>query len=110
MAGPQEVRDFVLRRSDTYLRWLEEACSIPSMAGEPEALIEMAGWLSDKFDELGAPSERLDLDDHPDAVLATTGEGERTVLVYDHYDVQPVDPIELWESKPFSPEIRDGVF
>jgi acetylornithine deacetylase/succinyl-diaminopimelate desuccinylase-like protein len=110
MAGTQEVRDFVLRRSDTYLRWLEEACSIPSMAGEPEALTEMAGWLGDKFDELGARNERLDLGDHPDAVLAEIGEGERTVLVYDHYDVQPVDPIELWESKPFSPEIRDGVF
>ena len=106
----QEVRDFVLRKSDEYLRWLEEACSIPSMAGEPEALIEMAGWLGDKFDQLGAPNERLDLGEHPDAILAETGDGDRTVLVYDHYDVQPVDPIELWESKPFSPEIRDGVF
>lgn len=103
------VRELVRRNADRYVGWLSEACSIPSLAGDPEGLVEMAGWLERKFEALEAPCERLAYGNAPDALLATLGSGPRTVLVYDHYDVQPVDPIELWESKPFEPEVRDGL-
>ena len=46
---------------------------------------------------------------HP-VVFAELGQGERTLLIYDHYDVQPPDPLEEWESPPFEPTIRDGKF
>ncbi|CAN5719663.1 M20/M25/M40 family metallo-hydrolase [soil metagenome] len=95
---------------DSYLGWLSEACSIPSVATEPDGLETMASWLQDKLEGLGANVERLPHEGAPDVLLAELGEGPRTVLVYDHYDVQPVDPIELWRSPPFSPEVRDGIF
>lgn len=103
------VREFVERNADRYVGWLTEACSIPSLAGQPDDLGRMAQWLENRFGELGGRVHRLPFEAAPDALLAKLGTGGRTVLVYDHYDVQPVDPIELWESKPFSPEVRDGV-
>ncbi len=70
----------------------------------------MALWVEDKLRHVGAQTRRLTYEGAPDAILGELGSGERTVLVYDHYDVQPVDPIELWDSNPFAPEIRGGVF
>jgi acetylornithine deacetylase/succinyl-diaminopimelate desuccinylase-like protein len=69
----------------------------------------MAAWLEDKLGSLSLEVSRLQLPGAPDVLLAEGGSGDRTVLIYDHYDVQPVDPIELWDSQPFEPRIEDGV-
>jgi len=107
---PLSVRDFIEANRARYLGWLTEACSIPSVAGRPGDLAEMAHWLEGKLAELGASTERLTSEAAPAALLARLGSGRRTVLVYDHYDVQPIDPIVLWSSHPFTPQVRDGVF
>jgi acetylornithine deacetylase/succinyl-diaminopimelate desuccinylase-like protein len=106
MNASELIRD----NADVYVGWLTEACSIPSMSGETDALKEMSTWVEDRLTSLGATIERLTVPDAPDAILGTLGRGEHSVLVYDHYDVQPVDPLDLWKSDPFEPEIRDGVF
>ena len=102
------VREHVRDNADRYVGWLTEACSIPSLAEQPDGLVEMAAWLDRKFAELEAPAKRLTYEGAPDALLAELGNGPRTVLIYDHYDVQPVDPIELWQSKPFEPDVRNN--
>jgi acetylornithine deacetylase/succinyl-diaminopimelate desuccinylase-like protein len=104
------VRAYVEENAERYLGWLREACSIQSLAGQPDELARMAGWVESKLTSLGATTQRLTHEGAPDAILGRLGSGTRTVLIYDHYDVQPVDPIELWESPPFEPEIRDGRF
>jgi acetylornithine deacetylase/succinyl-diaminopimelate desuccinylase-like protein len=80
------------------------------MALQPDALVDMASWVESKLTEVGVSTRRLPYEGAPDVLLGEAGSGDRTVLIYDHYDVQPVDPIDLWDSEPFDPEIRDGVF
>ncbi|HEY7874632.1 MAG TPA: M20/M25/M40 family metallo-hydrolase, partial [Actinomycetota bacterium] len=104
-----DVRQLVEKNADRYVGWLVEACSMESLADQPDGLAEMASWLEDRFAALGASSRRLTYEGAPDALLADLGAGQRSVLIYDHYDVQPVDPIDLWQSKPFEPEVRDGI-
>ena len=58
---------------------------------------------------IGLAAELHETPKHPLVVARNAHRpGRRTVLVYGHYDVQPVDPLQLWTSEPFQPEIRDG--
>ncbi|HEX2296352.1 MAG TPA: M20/M25/M40 family metallo-hydrolase [Actinomycetota bacterium] len=106
------ARDYVRDNASKYVGWLDEACSIPSLAEQPDELARMAAWVEARFEDLGGATERLTYQGAPDALLCNLGKVDTapSVLIYDHYDVQPVDPIELWDSKPFAPEVRDEVF
>jgi acetylornithine deacetylase/succinyl-diaminopimelate desuccinylase-like protein len=68
-----------------------------------------AEWLHAKLECMGLSSAIHETAQHPVVVARNVHRPERkTVLIYGHYDVQPVDPLHLWDSKPFEPEIRDG--
>jgi acetylornithine deacetylase/succinyl-diaminopimelate desuccinylase-like protein len=68
-----------------------------------------AAWLEAKLGGMGLEVKVHETAKHP-VVTARNAHvaGRRTVLIYGHYDVQPVDPLGLWTSAPFEPEIRDG--
>lgn len=68
-----------------------------------------ADWLIVKLSGMGLATELYETKRHPIVVARNAHiEGLPTVMIYGHYDVQPVDPLDLWESPPFEPEIRDG--
>lgn len=68
-----------------------------------------AEWYVKKFQGMGLMVELCETAKHPIVVARNEKvEGRKTVLIYGHYDVQPVDPLELWDSAPFEPVIRDG--
>jgi acetylornithine deacetylase/succinyl-diaminopimelate desuccinylase-like protein len=78
----------------------------PEHAGDVRACAE---WLDDLLRGWGLESRLCETAGAP-VVLARTAPvaNARTVLLYGHYDVQPVEPLELWHSAPFEPEVRDG--
>ena len=74
-------------------------------AGDVRACAE---WLVNKLTTMGLAVELHETPKHPVVVAKNEHKADRkTVLIYGHYDVQPVDPVELWDSPPFEPEIRD---
>ena len=70
---------------------------------------QCADWLAEKLKAIGLETEVVPTPGHP-VVWARNKhrDGRRTVVIYGHYDVQPPDPLALWESPPFEPVLKDG--
>lgn len=72
-------------------------------------LVACADWLANLLRSSGLDAEVLPTSGHPVVFARTPHDpAKRTVLIYGHYDVQPPDPLELWKTPPFEPQIRDG--
>ena len=94
---------------DAALDRLFALLAIPSVSTDPAFKNECrraADWLADHLKGLGFEASVRDTPGHP-MVVAHGGEGKRHILFYGHYDVQPVDPLELWDRPPFDPELQD---
>ena len=86
-----------------------ELCRKPSVSAEERALDETAELVETLLTTTGFETRQLRVDGAPPAVYGElAGEGSATLLLYNHYDVQPADPLELWETPPFEPTLRDG--
>ncbi len=91
--------------TDRLLRLLR----IPSISTDPafaDDCDRAADWLVEDLKSLGFNAEKRLTPGHP-MVVGHGGEGDRHLLFYGHYDVQPVDPLDLWDRDPFDPEIQD---
>ena len=104
---------FVDREQDRLLRELSDFLSIPSISALPDHAPDCrraAEWLVAEFRRLGFPVVTLLEGKGLPVVWAESPrvEGRPTVLVYGHYDVQPVDPVDEWVSPPFQATVRDG--
>ena len=107
------VIDFINTNRDRYLDELKEYLAIPSISALPEHTGDVrrcAEWTAAELTRIGMNRVRLEeTPGHPIVYGEWLGaEGAPTILFYGHYDVQPVDPLELWESPPFEATIRDG--
>ncbi len=99
--------------ADRHLAELKEFLRIPSVSSNSSHRKDMercAEWVKGQFEGIGLErSEIIPTAGHPLVYGEWLGaSGKPTLLIYGHYDVQPVDPLDLWESGPFEPSIRDG--
>jgi acetylornithine deacetylase/succinyl-diaminopimelate desuccinylase-like protein len=91
------------------LRLLDLLCRSPSVSAEGRELEATAGIVEELLAEAGFATRRLLVDGAPPIIFGELeGAAPYTLLLYNHYDVQPPDPLELWESPPFEPTLRDG--
>jgi acetylornithine deacetylase/succinyl-diaminopimelate desuccinylase-like protein len=113
MLEKAQILDYIEENKDRFIEELIELLKIPSVSADPAYISEVkacANEVRSSLIEAGADHvEICETDGHPIVY------GEKiidnnlpTVLVYGHYDVQPADPVELWDSPPFDPVIKNG--
>lgn len=98
-----------MKSTEGYLKFLSFA-SISANNEYAKDLKECCYWLKGVLEEIGLKTELWNENGRP-IIFAThskAGKDKPTLLLYTHYDVQPADPLDLWDSPPFEPRIADG--
>lgn len=108
-----DLHGYIDQQLGRFREELLEFLRIPSVSARSEHQADVrraAEWAAAQCRAAGLEARIHDTPGHPIVVAEWrgAGAGAPTVLIYGHYDVQPVEPLELWSSPPFEPEIRDG--
>jgi acetylornithine deacetylase/succinyl-diaminopimelate desuccinylase-like protein len=108
-----ELETFLAENNARIHDELFEFLRIPSVSARSEHkqdTMRAAEWLAARMRDIGLTTEIVPTEGHPIVIGESrkAGDGAPTVLIYGHYDVQPAEPLELWESPPFEPTVRRG--
>jgi acetylornithine deacetylase/succinyl-diaminopimelate desuccinylase-like protein len=98
---------YLTAQHDRFLDDLKAFVAQPSVAATGQGITEMAALVQQRLERIGATVQQIPTGGAP-IVYAEIGSGPRTLLIYNHYDVQPPDPIALWTTPPFEPSVREG--
>jgi acetylornithine deacetylase/succinyl-diaminopimelate desuccinylase-like protein len=103
------VDAYIEKNSRRFVEELKELCTFPSISNHGADAVKPArDWLAERLARYTDRVETLEAGGMPALYAEMPGSGTRKLLLYQHYDVQPVDPIELWDTKPFEPAEKDG--
>jgi acetylornithine deacetylase/succinyl-diaminopimelate desuccinylase-like protein len=109
----ERILAYLEQHREQHVEQLQKLLSIPSISAESERKDDIAAaarWVAAEFERLGLATELIATAGNPLVYAESEQRSDRpTLLFYGHYDVQPVDPLELWETPPFEPRVQDGV-
>jgi acetylornithine deacetylase/succinyl-diaminopimelate desuccinylase-like protein len=96
-------------QTQNFKELITEYCRLESVAAQNRMMTETANWVENLLKETGFETRQLPVEGAPNYVYATLkGNSDFTLLLYNHYDVQPEAPVELWNSPPFEVTEREG--
>lgn len=93
---------------DESLQELSRLCAQPSVAAQNWGIQACAQLVADMLSQRNFQVEVMETGGSPVVFAQRAGRGAKTILIYNHYDVQPPEPLDLWESPPFEPSLREG--
>ena len=113
MNPPDTVRkawDYAKVHESKFENDLKELVRQPSISAQAIGLKECAELVRNRMANLGFEARLVNVPDAPDVVFGELkgGKGANTLVIYNHYDVQPVEPLDEWNSKPFKPVVKNG--
>ena len=105
----QRLQDELARQTQNFKPLIEAYCRLESVAAQNRMMGATADWVEQLLKETGFETRQLEVEGAPNYVYGyRKGRSDFTLLLYNHYDVQPEDPVELWDSPPFELAERDG--
>lgn len=105
----KEFKAYVDENADRFVAELKRLCQQPSIAAQKVGVEETAEMVLSMLQRIGAQARLIPIAEGAPVVYGTIGQGPKSLIFYNHYDVQPPDPLEEWQSDPFAAEIRQGV-
>jgi acetylornithine deacetylase/succinyl-diaminopimelate desuccinylase-like protein len=102
------IDSFLSTKLQSYISETAELCAQPSVSAKGEGMRECAALVAEILRRHGLDVQQFETPGNPIVVGRAAGRSERTLLFYNHYDVQPPEPLELWTTPPFEPTIRNG--
>lgn len=108
MADYSAIDRYVAEHLEQTLAELEQLCAQPSVSASGEGIAQCAVLVAEMLRHRGFNVELVPTAKHPVVYGEAAGASEKTLLLYNHYDVQPPEPLELWTTPAFKPSRRDS--
>jgi len=108
MSEYNEIDSYLEKNLEKSLAELSKLVAQPSVGAQNWGLKECATLVGEMLKERSFDVQIMETEGAPVVFGERKGKSDRTLLIYNHYDVQPPEPLELWDSPPFEPSLRDG--
>jgi acetylornithine deacetylase/succinyl-diaminopimelate desuccinylase-like protein len=103
-----QINTYLQANLDAYIQETTRLCAQPSISAKNEGVRACAELVAQILEVHNLKVQKFETPGNPIIVGTAEGKSERTMLLYNHYDIQPPEPLELWTTPPFEPTVREG--